>query len=488
MTKSIDFVSYNRTFITVSVTIAVFAINFSFLQLQNNRYKLLLNKISFQQVVFSIITLFISLSPLITLAINEKIVATISFISIPLLAYSSILLWQISYDTVNPKLIIDRRLISWRIKCYLKRFDKESIKKQIYLKNYDYVIPEETPMHDFGSTKFATINVKNDPFFIIRNVCILALENADLSVFIYSIEKYFELIEKTLEIEKTFKIDSRYKLYQHIEYNLSSISKSTIGENSKTDFQNKFIEVVTIFLKKSSEEKYQTHELVSKLLNVQYDFSIKIIETGNFEGARIFSSTCRYMIQKGILNPPEIKNDKFDRSLFRAQLPNIATFIKGIGSKAIELDNSSLLYRILEDLGYLGCTGVKNNDRDTGEIALQYIVQLGRESRAKNMKCYWSHCALEPWEHAHERIWWFLSWVGRLDEKYHRSWLDIFEIGYSRILGKKVELSINVNDDKYEFSIKELDEKYTERFSKDSYFKIVDYSDFNELKELKIYG
>ena len=488
MTKSIDFTSYNRTFITVSITIAVFAINFSFLQLQNNRYKFLQNKISFQQVIFSIITLFISLSPLITLAINENSVAAVSFISIPILAFSSILLWQISYDTVNPKQIIDRRLSNRRIKSYLKRFNKESVEKQKYLKKYDLIIPAETPMHDFGSSKFATIYVKNDPFFIIRNVCALSLENADLSVFIYSVEKYFELIDSYLEIEKKEEMDSRFKFYQHIEYNLSSIFKSTIGENSKSDFQNKLIEVVTIFLKKISEEKYQTHELIRKLMNAQFDFSIKILENGNYEGARVFSSTCRYMIQRGILNSPGKESPSFEDSMFKAQLPYLANFIKELGSKAIKLDNADFLYRTLEDLGYLGCTGVKNNFKETGELALQYIVQLGRESRARNMKCFWTHCALEPWEHAHERIWWLLSWVGRLDKKYHQGWLDIFEIGYSRILGKKVELSMEEIKGNYKFEIKESDEKYTEGFSKDSYYKTVDYSDFSELKELKIWG
>lgn len=486
-TKSMNFVSYNGAFITASITIAIFSINFSFLQLQNNRYKLLQNKISIQQLFFSIITLFISLLPLITLAINEKIVAAASFISFPLLAYSSILLWQISYDTVNPKLIISRFNTDWNIRCYLKRFNKESIKKQKYLKKYDDRIPAETPMHDLGSSKFATIYVKNDPFFTIRNICALSLENADLSIFIFSVESYFDLIEKYLEIEKEKKIDSRFKLYQHIEYNLSSIFNNVIGENAKGDFQNKLIEVSTIFFKKGCEDNHQTHELIDKLMNAQFNFSMKIIEDGNFSGAKIFTSTCRYMIQKGILNPP-IQNDKSDEYfLFNENLPYYANYIKELGSKSIELNNSDFLYRCLEDIGYLGCTGVKNNDYGTGKLALQYIVQLGRESRAKKMRCFWTHCALEPWEHAHERIWWLLSWVGSLDEKEHQAWLDVFEIGYSRILGKKVELSTKKIDNKTTFEINILDEIYTERFSTNSYYKTIDYSNFNELKELTIW-
>ncbi|KOH45351.1 hypothetical protein [Sunxiuqinia dokdonensis] len=478
-----NFQTYNRAFITASITIAIFAINFSFLQLQNNKYKQLQNKISGQQLTFSIITLFVSLAPLITLAINETYVPTVSFIAIPILAYSSILLWQISYDTINPIFLINRNNKERKLKRFLRRFDKANQEKQLFLKKYDSTIPTETPMHDFGSSKFATISVKNDPFFRIRNICILSLENGDISVFIQAIESFFELIEKYLDYELKEKKDSRFKLYQHIENNLSSIFNKAIGTNEKTDFQNKLIETATIFFKKSSEKFLQTHELVRNLLGSQFKFSMKIVENGNISGAMIFTSTCRYLVQNGIINPPPKKENDF----FMVHLPFLSGYIKELGSKAVVVNDSDFLYRCLEELGYLGCTGVKNNDVSTGKLALQYIVQLGRESRAKKMKCFWTHCALEPWEHAHERIWWLLSWVATLDESTHRHWLDIFETGYSRILGFKVELSSEEKDGKVGFRIKETNEKYVEGFSSDGYTKNVDYSDFNEIKELKLW-
>ncbi len=486
ITQSGNFQTYNRAFITASITIAIFAINFSFLQLQNNKYKQLQNKISGQQLTFSIITLFVSLSPLITLAIDETYVPTISFVAIPLLAYSSILLWQISYDSINPKFLITKNNKERKLKCFLKNFDKENLKKQAFLKEYDSIIPTETPMHDFGSSKFATIFVKDDPFFTIRNICTLSLENGDISVFIQAIESFFELIEKYLDYEVKEKKDSRFKLYQHIEYNLSSIFSKAVGINEKTDFQNKLIETSTIFFKKSSEKYLQTHELVRNLLGAQFKFSMKIVENGNISGAMIFTSTCRYLVQKGIINPPPKKDN--EHGFFMTQLPFLSGYIKELGSKAVEINDSDFLYRCLEELGYLGCTGVKNNDFTTGKLALQYIVQLGRESRAKEMKCFWTHCALEPWEHAHERIWWLLSWVATLDKSTHRSWLDIFEIGYSRILGFKVELTSGEKDGKVGFGIKETKEKHIEGFSKDGYHKSVDYSDFKELKELELWG
>lgn len=486
ITESGDFQIYNRAFITVSLTIAIFAINFSFLQLQNNKYKQLIGKISGQQITFSILTLFISLAPLIALAIDETYVPIIGFLSIPLLAYSSILLWQISYDSINPKFLITKNNKKGKLKRFLKRFDKANKKKQQILKKYDLIIPTETPMHDFGSSKFATIYVKNDPFFSIRNICALSLENGDISIFIQAIENFFELIEKYLVYELKEKKDSRFKLYQHIEYNLSSIFNKAVGINEKTDFQNKLIESATIFFKKSSEKYLQTHELVRNLLKSQFNFSMKIVENGNISGAMIFTSTCRYLIQKGIIDPPQTQENEY--SLFKAQLPFLSGFIKELGSKAVEINDSDFLYRCLEELGYLGCTGVKKNDVTTGKLALQYIVQLGRESRAHEMKCFWTHCALEPWEHAHERIWWLLSWVATLDKTTHRSWLDIFEIGYSRLLGFKVELTSGEKDGKIGFGIKETKEKHIEGFSKDSYYKSVDYSDFKELKELELWG
>lgn len=442
------------------------------------------NKISGQQLTFSIITLFVSLAPLVSLAINETYVPTVSFVAIPLLAYSSILLWQISYDTINPKFLITKNNKERSLKRFLKRFDKGNQKKQAFLKEYDSIIPTETPMHDFGSSKFATIYVKNDPFFKIRNICTLSLENGDISVFIHAIESFFELIEKYLAHEIKEKKDSRFKLYQHIENNLSAIFNKAVGINEKTDFQNKLIETATIFFKKSSEKHLQTHELVTNLLGSQFKFSMKIVENGNVSGAMIFTSTCRYLVQKGIINPPP----KNENDFFTIQLPFLSGYINKLGSKAVEINDSDFLYRCLEELGYLGCTGVKNNDVTTGKLALQYIVQLGRESRAKEMKCFWTHCALEPWEHAHERIWWLLSWVATLDKSTHQSWLDIFETGYSRILGFKVKLTSGEKDGKIGFGINETKEKHIEGFTKDGYHKSVDYSDVKELKELELWG
>jgi hypothetical protein len=94
---------------------------------------------------------------------------------------------------------------------------------------------------------------------------------------------------------------------------------------------------------------------------------------------------------------------------------------------------------------------------------------------------------LETIDHADERIWWMLSWVTHLDEKSQKQWVETFQTAYSRLRGFKREIEIAEENGNKGFRFKDSEEPYKESFSKDNYFKTVDYSDFNEIKEFKLY-
>jgi hypothetical protein len=109
-------------------------------------------------------------------------------------------------------------------------------------------------------------------------------------------------------------------------------------------------------------------------------------------------------------------------------LPNV---IKTLGQEAIIIRNSDFLYRCLDALGWLGCSAVKNNSRDVGLACLQGLIQLGRESRAANLECFWSNCSLLPFDHAYERIDWMLTWVISITQDKRESWLDYWVEEYN---------------------------------------------------------
>lgn len=65
-----DFHQYNTTFLTINLTIAVFAINFSFLQYQFSPYRALLQQIPKTQISAAVIIFTLALLPFVCLVFN----------------------------------------------------------------------------------------------------------------------------------------------------------------------------------------------------------------------------------------------------------------------------------------------------------------------------------------------------------------------------------------------------------------------------------
>jgi hypothetical protein len=135
----------------------------------------------------------------------------------------------------------------------------------------------------------------------------------------------------------------------------------------------------------------------------------------------------------------------------------------------------------------LGCSAIKNNHRNVGIECLQSLVQLGREARAAKMRCFWTRCALEPVDHAEQRIWWMLSWVHRLEETDQNHWIATFEVAYSRLLGNQRTIKIKTENDKGIFVFEDSENPYIESFSEERFRRKIDYSNFEDLKEFRIY-
>ena len=173
--------------------------------------------------------------------------------------------------------------------------------------------------------------------------------------------------------------------------------------------------------------------------------------------------------------------------LYANRILSMISGIKMIGESAITIKNSDVVYRALEDLGYLGCTAVKKNELTAVTKCLQSIVQLGRESNANKLKCFWTHCALETVDHAEQRIYWMMTWISKTPAKDHEQYLRSFMTAYSRLSGKKTILSHNLEEGKSIFTIKKTEEDHIESISDGRYYRTVDYSNPNEVKELKLY-
>lgn len=477
---------YTAVFISIPLAIATFSISFSFLQLQFSPYKALLKSISGRQITFALITLSISLLPLFTLASEPvKQVPQMSALVIPVLGYMLILLFVVVSEETNPEYLLKEKLKPKEVTQFLKNYKQTSNKHAKKLEKLDFSRPEEKPMHDFKDSKYQSIIVKNNPLNFTINLLAIAVKEADHEVFEYAIKYYLKLSFK-IEHHKITKSDSDFKfkindlLVNSFERLVSIISTDA----DKKELQNRLLENFGWFIKIKATKKLQTENIYLQMIQILNSFAIEILEKGNYDGALYMISLNRQLGQKGISEP--LDKTKFDKVMFGENLKFYASGIKRIGQKAIELGNSDFLYRCLEELGYLGITAIKNDHQPVGVRALHSLVQLGREARANDVKCFWEGCLLDSIDHTKERMWWMLSHTASLDDESQKRWIDLFEKAYSRIYGVVVEITFEKKGRDTYFQIKPTEQKHTEGYIKDAYSKDFDYSDFSDTKEFKL--
>ncbi|KUJ54814.1 hypothetical protein AR686_14605 [Chryseobacterium aquaticum subsp. greenlandense] len=394
-----------------------------------------------------------------------------------------LILLILSTEESNPKYLLRRMLNNNEVTNFLKRYEIE-VKDQInHLKKLEFSKIDETPMHDFGESKYQTILIRNNPFDYINETIEISIKNSDIDKFDSTIDGYLVFINKILNHKICLESEFKFKIQKLVKNSFEKVAILISEYPNNKNLQNTFIEKVGVYLKGKALENKQTEEVYLNIVSSLTTFAKKMLDVDNSDGALFIVSLNRQLAQKGIYDLSNNEEDKF----FEINLSIFPSEIKVIGQKAVELKNSDFLYRCLEELGYLGCTAIKNNNYHISIQCLQSLVQLGREARANNVKCFWSHCMLETIDHAEERIWWMLSWINHLDLKSQQQWVETFQTAYSRLRGFKREIEIVNDNGKSLFRFKDIDEPYKESFSNGEYYRTVDYSDFKEIKEFKLY-
>lgn len=473
---------YAASFISVSLAIATFAITFSFTQYTFSPYKSLLRAVSIRQLLFSLLLVFIAMVPLMTLLFRPDYVSQSAIICIPLLLYATILLMVVAREDSDPYVYLRRTISKKFISRYLSAFGKAAEialkdKKRLYFHNRG-----EAPMHDYGSSEHPFF-VSGDPFDRICEVISISLTNNDSMVFENAIGAYFIAVDKCIASYLSVQNNEhRFKLQQTLTHGLKRICQSVITQSSNTLTQNLVIEKLSRFLKEKAIEHAHTDQPFFDFAKVLTDYGCKLFDQGNHTGVLMIGALMRELAQKGIADKQED-----DSSMIDYYLSGFARHIRTLGDKSIEQFNSDILYRCLEELGFLGCTAIKANQYPVSIECIQSLTQLGRSARAAKMKCFYPSCLLEPVDHAEQRIWWMLSWVPHLEPDDRKSWAETFSTAYSRLNGFTINISEQMIDGKLGFSFERTKKAYTMSYSEEGYYRTIDYSDFTDLKEFSLY-
>ncbi|MEJ2901674.1 hypothetical protein WAE58_04535 [Pedobacter panaciterrae] len=474
---------YTTSFITISLTIATFSITFSFLQYQFSPYKALLRSISVNHQSWCYALILIALIPIATLFIDKRYLVQASMFCIPILAYGVVMLPLISSEETNPKLLLERAMKLSRIQRFLKTYQTQEKREQDKQETLSFSITGEMPMHDY-STKYHSAPIWNDPFSLINSIIELALKNSDSVTYEQTIDQYFRLTNLCLENQRVdYKSGFRFSVNKLISDNFEIIASTVVSNTKSLPLQSLLIYKTGDFLKGKALSNQQTSAPFDDIAASLVGY-VKIQLSQNRDAAIYITSLFRQLAQKGIYNPPE---EGAQPSMFNAHLIAYPNYIKTLGQHAIKEKNSDYLFRCLEELGYLGCTAVKNNHYQVIIECLQGIVQLGREARAGHLKCFWRHCALEAVDHAEERLHWMLSWLPRLPEQDRDLLARSFSTAFSRIHGSTHEISFQPTDDTPAIVFNNTKEPHIESYSQERYYRKVDYSDVSEIKEFKLY-
>jgi hypothetical protein len=477
-----SFESYNTAFITGSIAVGLFAVNFSFLQYGFSPYKSILRTINSRQVWYSVLVIILSLTPLIALAVDVCSVGLAAFMTLPMLTYSAIFLWIIAREESSPavltKRIINEKSLDLFVKSYLIK------KKELSLSNqkFDFSSLDEAPLHDFRSAS-ENIYLESDPFNLIYNIIVISISNSDTHIYDSSLKNLFLTCDRIKNLPNAAKGDY-VALEEHFFVILKRISISTFELDKTGLFSYRFLTICDSYIRYKSSKILQTQKIVYETVSIAVDLTKRILSKSEWQRPLTLISCCRNICQKGMHDK---KRETGSDGLFFARLEYLPSSIKLIGQEAIKQKDSDYLFRCLEELGYIGVSAIKNNLYQLVRSCVQFLVQLGRESRAGKIQCFWQSCALEPWQHAEERIWWIFSWLRCIPEDNREMYVGLFERAYSRLNGKEINFSIEIENDQLIVSQSSSGLPHQEQIISNRYVSLIDYSNPENIKEHKLY-
>lgn len=480
-------ITWQGALLTINITIAVFAVNFSLLAYQSSPYRALFRNLSFRHIASAAITLLLSLLPLFAFAFSIKWVPSIALLEIPLVAYASILLSQMAQEEVSPNRILEIEASDISIKSFGDDFAKSVEAARVEppeLQGEDKIPP---PMHEMTWNPIPKIPSK-DPFGFLRMLAITAIEHGDLQTFEIAIER---VLTATIKL-KQYIDEKRKKENLHCfdiinEYAISNFLSIThiCKKEDRQVFAERFLNITAAYIYRLDDSKYESQEYAMHILHAMAEVAKELLGKGNSKVAQIPIIVARQWVTrslKGSTEGPDARD-----FLKPYSLANCTNIIKKLGEEAITLGDTEFLYRCLDALGWLGCSTARSNESVVGKACASALVQLGRISRAKGLQCFWTHCALSPTDHALERLNWIVSWTVSQKEQNRNSWADFLSEAISRLQGKETKIRYVEQENKWKCEIINSDVPHIVTINDNGRVCSIDYSDINELKEYELY-
>jgi len=479
----------------MSFGIATFYVSFSIGSFNSSAYRSFHSVFPPRLLVGCIFLVVLSFIPLVVLVVIPDVYLKTCLVLLPVLAISGVGLLDIARIETTPANLLQRLCSVRKAKQYLRSLAplvEEKVKETNAL---NLTKAEDRPTHEFGWHLFVPLQ-QADLLQDLASLGLLAIRLDDHYVFNGVMRRGLEILNLTKTIQLNEKSQNTYlvrkELFERTEDVLKRIVTTLQSKKAAASLMRVAIDVFAEEAVAKTKKREQTQDIVFSILHLMSSLGKSCYTIGSKSDIRIPLIVSRQLVQKGVDDPLLIENEKNKHSTkgleFQHALPQLSDVIKEIGSFAVKNNDSNLLYRCFNAFSWLGCAAIKSENFLVTTACLRGLSQLGRLARAKNLECFWDKCAVKPEDHAAEHIEWISTWTARMLEDKRNRWVELIEVAYSRLYGKKTSISIESREEQPFIQRNISDEHYTESYYLQAGSRNVDYSDFTFLKDLELRG
>ncbi len=476
---------FASTTLGLSVAIAVFAVNFSFVAFQLAPYRALLAGPSPRHLLAATALVLLALIPLSGVSAGSDAVGRLAVIVVPLLAYGGVLLVALGLREASPTRILGRRASDRALKRFIATFEP-MVRSQVQeLERLDVDARAERtgdrvppPMHEI-SHRVPPPPVDGDPFDACVALAAAAVDRDDAAIFVPTVERLLDLAEILTDAKFADRdgIDGRNvsaAASAHAKVALGRVVRVLALTDGREVLADLFIEALSRYLREAGARRRAAKSWTRDVCSSAAGACRSQLER-NTAGAGIIGLllAIRQVVEGTLREQPDYQEE--------FSLASYPYAVQAIGEHAVERKDSDIVFRCLETLGWIGCAGVRYGGAEIGRRAASGLVQIGRLARAHELECHWDRCALTPYEHADERLGWMATWIpktGRPDP-----WLRIVGTAFSRLRGQHCDLALEDSDPPRLKLSEDRTRSYRESFASEAGRRTLDYSDASMLKD-----
>jgi len=471
--------------LAVSVTIAVFAVNFPIFIRQFAKYGSYVGVITRTQAILSILVFVLALLPLIVLTSSTSSFLLACIITIPLVAYLSLALGVIVLHETDPIAILDKNASNKAIDTFLLTFAEDAQAQSEQFLEMQLSKIRDTPPEEFGRAYIEPTAISKDPFSFLAGFGVAAIQNSDVNT-------YDNVVRRALQAYKFatsqrhedgsvpgYKVD--FTLSHHAYQAMRRLGLASCELDNSGAFTSRFLNICSAFVRKQAVECKQERDLTRSIVGIMKLATKRMLASGNRDLALILVDVARQATQKGLDSSAEQKKDDLMFDLVLAYLPRT---IKQVGEEAAFNGDVKCVFHCMEALGWLGCAAVRKRNRDVGIACILGIAQLGRLSRAKDLECFHTNCGGAVSFHAYGWIEDIATWIIVLSIEEQPTWLKLISEAYSRLLGRRCKFSIWKEGDKSLIQHSCSEKAYIVKSTDNDGERVFNYSDQSFTRDL----